>query len=401
MARPLGGSAGLDRPRATTCRRRARRRRDDRPQPRSRTRPGIVVPHEQRFTRPRRRRDPVAETVDIPEPTRPTCRGSGPCSRRCPASRRCAGSAPGRTRRTRIASAAASSAAGDSTVTDQYVPYIRPQENGGHADVRWLELRRRRRAAASASTSTSRARSRRPTCAPPTSPPRPTTSRSSPVAETIVHLDAAHRGLGTASCGPDTLPEYLVGPGTYRWSWTLRAAPAALTRCRSTGRPTTARVPPPQRADQLRHAGPRQRHARPPPLRGALAAGPLVRPPRAGPVRRLHEPRRRPGRRSTTRRPGPATTGSRRCRRARRRLDRRSTCATASTGSSPASRPAGARPARDLRRGRRRGRHARGRPRRRPEPASRSTCGYTIFRDRAGHRPQRHGSATTARPPSA
>ena len=34
-----------------------------------------------------------------------------------------------------------------------------------------------------------------------------------PRAETVVHLDAAHRGLGTASCGPDTLPEYLVGPG--------------------------------------------------------------------------------------------------------------------------------------------------------------------------------------------
>jgi beta-galactosidase len=43
-----------------------------------------------------------------------------------------------------------------------------------------------------------------------------------PRAETVVHLDAAHRGLGTASCGPDTLPEYLVGPGIYRWSWTLR-----------------------------------------------------------------------------------------------------------------------------------------------------------------------------------
>jgi len=30
-----------------------------------------------------------------------------------------------------------------------------------------------------------------------------------------VHLDAAHRGLGTASCGPDTLPEYRVVPGRY------------------------------------------------------------------------------------------------------------------------------------------------------------------------------------------
>ena len=42
-----------------------------------------------------------------------------------------------------------------------------------------------------------------------------------PHAETFVHLDAAHRGLGTASCGPDTLPEYLVGPGTYTWTWRL------------------------------------------------------------------------------------------------------------------------------------------------------------------------------------
>ena len=39
--------------------------------------------------------------------------------------------------------------------------------------------------------------------------------------QTVVHLDAAHRGVGTASCGPDTLPAYLFGPGTYRWSWVL------------------------------------------------------------------------------------------------------------------------------------------------------------------------------------
>ena len=46
-----------------------------------------------------------------------------------------------------------------------------------------------------------------------------------PVPETIVHLDAAHRGLGTASCGPDTLPEYRLGTGAYRWAWTLRDLP--------------------------------------------------------------------------------------------------------------------------------------------------------------------------------
>jgi beta-galactosidase len=108
-----------------------------------------------------------------------------------------------------------------STVDELHTPYIRPQENGGRADVRWLELRD---AAGSGLRLT---------------PDRPRQVSAShfraedlaaathagelrPRAETVVHIDAAHRGLGTASCGPDTLPEYLVGPGTYRWSWTLQ-----------------------------------------------------------------------------------------------------------------------------------------------------------------------------------
>ena len=42
-----------------------------------------------------------------------------------------------------------------------------------------------------------------------------------PRGSAVIHLDAAHRGLGTASCGPDTLSGYLIGPGSHRWSWTL------------------------------------------------------------------------------------------------------------------------------------------------------------------------------------
>jgi beta-galactosidase len=34
-----------------------------------------------------------------------------------------------------------------------------------------------------------------------------------------VHLDVAHRGLGTASCGPDVLDRYKLAPGTYKWSY--------------------------------------------------------------------------------------------------------------------------------------------------------------------------------------
>jgi beta-galactosidase len=107
-----------------------------------------------------------------------------------------------------------------STVTDQHVPYIFPQESGGHADVRWLEL-------TGADGRGVRIRSDRPRQVSATHFRAADLAAAThdgeltPRAETVVHLDAAHRGLGTASCGPDTLPEYLVGPGTYRWSWML------------------------------------------------------------------------------------------------------------------------------------------------------------------------------------
>jgi beta-galactosidase len=108
-----------------------------------------------------------------------------------------------------------------STVTDQYMPYIRPQENGGHADVRWIELRddggRGLRIALDAPRQVSATHFRDTDLADASHD-----VELVPRAETIVHLDAAHRGLGTASCGPDTLPEYLLGPGTYRWSWTIQ-----------------------------------------------------------------------------------------------------------------------------------------------------------------------------------
>jgi len=37
----------------------------------------------------------------------------------------------------------------------------------------------------------------------------------------VVCLDAAHRGLGTASCGPDVLPRYRLAAGRYEFSYRL------------------------------------------------------------------------------------------------------------------------------------------------------------------------------------
>jgi beta-galactosidase len=113
-----------------------------------------------------------------------------------------------------------------STVAEQYVPYVRPQENGGHAAVRWLRL--------DDGTGRGVAMTFDRPLQVSVLHVRPEDLAAAthdvevvPRAETIVHLDGAHRGLGTASCGPDTLPEYLVGPGTYRWSWRLKPATEA------------------------------------------------------------------------------------------------------------------------------------------------------------------------------
>ncbi len=115
-----------------------------------------------------------------------------------------------------------------STVDEQYVPYVRPQENGGHADVRWLDLldenARGLRIALARPGQVSATRYRAADLAAATHD-----VELRPQPETIVHLDAAHRGLGTASCGPDTLPDYRIGPGTYRWSWSLRPMPLPRT----------------------------------------------------------------------------------------------------------------------------------------------------------------------------
>ncbi|WP_406194640.1 DUF4981 domain-containing protein [Streptomyces sp. NBC_01017] len=106
-------------------------------------------------------------------------------------------------------------------VDELFTPYLRPQESGGRHGVRRFTL-----SAPDATgllvgldeprqVSVTRYRAEDLTSARHHDElvPRP---------GCVVHIDAAHRGLGTASCGPDTSPSYLVAPGIHRWSWTLR-----------------------------------------------------------------------------------------------------------------------------------------------------------------------------------
>jgi beta-galactosidase len=111
------------------------------------------------------------------------------------------------------------------SVAEQYVPYLVPQEHGSHGGTRWFALEQ-------AGPDGGAGVLVQGLTAPPVQFSAghftaddlyraADVTELSPRAETIVHLDAAQRGLGTGSCGPDTLPRYRVGAGRHHWSWRL------------------------------------------------------------------------------------------------------------------------------------------------------------------------------------
>lgn len=111
-----------------------------------------------------------------------------------------------------------------STVSEQYVPYILPQEHGLHTDTQEIRLTR-------ADGLGLEVRSRKPFAfsalhhtAEELFAARHTPDLQ-PLGETVLCLDAAHRGLGTGSCGPDTLPPYQLLAKAYRLQLFLRLDP--------------------------------------------------------------------------------------------------------------------------------------------------------------------------------
>ncbi|MFI0446524.1 glycoside hydrolase family 2 TIM barrel-domain containing protein [Actinomadura sp. 6N118] len=107
----------------------------------------------------------------------------------------------------------------ESSIDDLAVPYILPQENGTRGAVTALEL----------SGPTGKVRTRH------AAPLHMNVSRFS-IAEleaaahwwelprnatTVVHLDVAHRGVGTGALGPDTRPWHRLSGHHYDWQWRL------------------------------------------------------------------------------------------------------------------------------------------------------------------------------------
>ncbi len=108
-----------------------------------------------------------------------------------------------------------------STVSEQYVPYGMPQEHGNHTKVRFASLSDGKEGGLIATadgvmdfkathySDEELFRALHPT---------DLTASS----DCYWYLDCRHSGLGTGSCGPATLPEYRIWPGSYQFNFRLR-----------------------------------------------------------------------------------------------------------------------------------------------------------------------------------
>ena len=115
-----------------------------------------------------------------------------------------------------------------STVDKQYVPYVRPQENGNKEAVRWVELTEANGSGLKiATTGTPFSFSALHFTAGDLAAVRHNFELQ-PRPEIILSLDAKMSGLGNSSCGPGLLEPYSVRPQVYRLD--LKLAPVTQVR---------------------------------------------------------------------------------------------------------------------------------------------------------------------------
>ncbi|MCH2176564.1 MAG: DUF4981 domain-containing protein [Lentisphaeria bacterium] len=107
------------------------------------------------------------------------------------------------------------------TVQEQYYPYIVPQENGNKEEVSWFEVGVENgpeiKVEGNGKMSFSVAH-----YTPEDLTKAYHTNELDFRKETIVNIDVAQRGLGTASCGPDTLEKYRIKEGKYQLAYTIK-----------------------------------------------------------------------------------------------------------------------------------------------------------------------------------
>jgi beta-galactosidase len=107
-----------------------------------------------------------------------------------------------------------------STVAEQYVPYIMPQEHGHKTDVRWFTLTDANGSGVRITGEPLIEFSVSHFSTDDLYRARHTTDLHSHQV-VYVHIDLAQRGLGTGSCGPDTLEKYRLNESTYTFSYRM------------------------------------------------------------------------------------------------------------------------------------------------------------------------------------
>jgi hypothetical protein len=107
------------------------------------------------------------------------------------------------------------------SVNDQYEPYIVPQENGNKTDVRWVALTGAEGVGLLAVGAPAMNCSAHHFSTENLSAARHTYELERRQ-EITLNLDYRQAGLGSASCGPGTRPEYLLPPEPVRYSVRLR-----------------------------------------------------------------------------------------------------------------------------------------------------------------------------------
>lgn len=107
------------------------------------------------------------------------------------------------------------------TVAEQYVPHIMPQENGNKADTRWAVVSDIRGFGLLAAGMPLLNVSALPYTAEDLTAAKHTFELE-PRGETVLSLDYAQAGLGSNSCGPGPLAQYLIRPEPMRFTVRLR-----------------------------------------------------------------------------------------------------------------------------------------------------------------------------------
>lgn len=107
------------------------------------------------------------------------------------------------------------------SVDAQFVPYILPQENGNKTEVRWMSLDNGSIGLRIIGDTHFEFSVRHFTSADLFSSYHTNELADRKRAETVLCIDHRQRGVGTGSCGPQTLPKYCVDPGTYSFAYAI------------------------------------------------------------------------------------------------------------------------------------------------------------------------------------